>query len=160
MVLRFANGPDSLANRAGAGLSRDTDTRRSARFTRTSGRYPAWMSQLDEHDRPEPHPATGKLETLVDFLDFQRATLAWKCSGMDADSLRTKLVASPVTLDGLLKHMAWVEYLWFPWTCAQHGQPGKQHGPTPQPMCCDGATGGCPEIFCRAWREGCLVAPE
>ena len=71
------------------------------------------MSNLDEHGRPEPPPAAGEAETLLGFLDFHRATLAWKCSGLDADGLRATVGASSMTLGGLLKHLALVEDGWF-----------------------------------------------
>jgi uncharacterized damage-inducible protein DinB len=71
------------------------------------------MTDLDEHGRPEP-PLTGdEADTLLGFLEFQRATLAWKCAGLDAAGLRATVGASPMTLGGLLKHMALVEYGWF-----------------------------------------------
>jgi uncharacterized damage-inducible protein DinB len=78
------------------------------------------MSNLDEHGRPEPPPAAGEAETLLGFLDFHRATLAWKCSGLGADGLRATVGASSMTLGGLLKHLALVEDGWF--SRSLHGQ--------------------------------------
>ena len=46
------------------------------------------MTELDEHGRPEPPVAAGEVSTLLGFLDWQRATLAWKCSGLDGPALR------------------------------------------------------------------------
>ena len=57
--------------------------------------------------------AAGEVPTLLGFLDYQRATLAWKCSGLDAAGLRATTAASTMTLGGILKHMALVEYGWF-----------------------------------------------
>jgi len=71
------------------------------------------MTELDEHGRPEPPVAAGEAATLLGFLDYQRATLAWKCSGLDAAGLRATTAASAMTLGGILKHMALVEYGWF-----------------------------------------------
>jgi hypothetical protein len=71
------------------------------------------MTELDEHGRPEPPVAAGEVATLLGFLDYQRATLAWKCSGLDAAGLRATTAASAMTLGGILKHMALVEYGWF-----------------------------------------------
>ena len=71
------------------------------------------MTDLDEHGRPNTPPAAGEVETLLGFLDFQRATLAWRCSGLDSDGLNTTVAASSMTLGGLLKHMALVEDSWF-----------------------------------------------
>ena len=71
------------------------------------------MTELDEHGRPEPPIASDEVATLLGFLDYQRATLAWKCSGLDAAGLRATTAASAMTLGGILKHMALVEYSWF-----------------------------------------------
>ena len=71
------------------------------------------MTDLDEHGRPEPPLAAGETETLLGFLDFQRATLAWKCAGLDAAGLTATVGVSTMTLGGLLKHMALVESSWF-----------------------------------------------
>lgn len=78
------------------------------------------MSQIDEYGRPEPPLAADETETILGFLDFQRATLAWKCSGLDAAALRTTVASSTMTLGGLLKHMALVEDSWF--SRSLHGQ--------------------------------------
>jgi uncharacterized damage-inducible protein DinB len=70
------------------------------------------MTDLDEHGRPEPPLAADETATLLGFLDYQRATLAWKCRGLDAAGLRATVGASSVTLGGMLKHMALVEDSW------------------------------------------------
>ena len=71
------------------------------------------MTDLDEQGRPEPPLAADETASVLGFLEFQRATLAWKCSGLDAAGLRATTAASSMTLGGLLKHMAYVEDLWF-----------------------------------------------
>lgn len=71
------------------------------------------MNDVDEQGRPEPPIAAGESDTLLGFLDYQRATLAWKCSGLDAAGLRATVGVSSMTLGGLLKHMALVEDQWF-----------------------------------------------
>ena len=71
------------------------------------------MTELDEQGRPEPPPAGNETDTLVGFLEYQRATLAWKSGGLDAAGLSTTVGASTMTLGGMLKHMAWVEDFWF-----------------------------------------------
>ena len=67
------------------------------------------MITIDEQGRPEPNPAGSELETLLGFLDYQRATLEWKTRGLDAAGFGAKVGASSMTLGGLLKHMAHVE---------------------------------------------------
>jgi len=69
--------------------------------------------ELDEHGRPEPPLAVGEAATLLAFLDYQRATLAWKCAGLDDAQLRATLHPTSMTLAGLLKHLARVEDKWF-----------------------------------------------
>jgi len=71
------------------------------------------VGNLDEHRRPEPPLGANEEATLVGFLEWQRATFAWKCSGMDADGLATTVGASSMTLGGLLKHQARSEDYWF-----------------------------------------------
>ena len=71
------------------------------------------MTTIDEYGRPEPPLAADEAGMLTGYLDWQRATLAWKCSGVDAAGLRATTAASTMTLGGLLKHMALVEVSWF-----------------------------------------------
>ena len=72
------------------------------------------MTQIiDDHGRPEPPVASDEVATLVGFLDYHRATLEWKCAGLDAAGLRATVGVSSMTLGGMLKHMALVEEWWF-----------------------------------------------
>jgi pimeloyl-ACP methyl ester carboxylesterase len=50
------------------------------------------------------HVAGDEAATLLGFLDYQRATLGWKCSGLDDAGLQATVGASSMTLGGLLKH--------------------------------------------------------
>ncbi|MFI0480364.1 DinB family protein [Actinomadura sp. 9N215] len=78
------------------------------------------MANVDEQGRPEPPFAGDEASTLLGFLDYQRATLEWKCSGLEADGLRATVAVSSMTLGGLLKHLAFIE----DWWCARwlHGR--------------------------------------
>ena len=71
------------------------------------------MTIVDEQGRPEPPVDGDETATLLGFLDYHRATLAWKCAGLDAAGLRATVAPSPMTLGGLLKHLAYVEDHWF-----------------------------------------------
>ena len=71
------------------------------------------LGTVDEHGRTEPPPAADESATLLGFLDFQRATLAWRCSGLDAAGLSVTVGASSMTLGGMLAHLAFVEDHWF-----------------------------------------------
>jgi uncharacterized damage-inducible protein DinB len=63
--------------------------------------------------RVEPPYASDEATMLNAFLDYHRATLRWKASGLDAEALNRALAPSTMTLGGLLKHLALVEDHWF-----------------------------------------------
>ncbi|MBE7700900.1 DUF664 domain-containing protein [Oerskovia sp. Sa1BUA8] len=72
----------------------------------------------------EPPVAGDEVSTLLGSLEKQRATFAWKVGGLDADGLAATVGASAITLGGLLKHLAFVEELWF--STKLHGRaPGE-----------------------------------
>jgi hypothetical protein len=65
------------------------------------------MSMANSEDIPTEPPIAGtEVETLIGSLERQRATLAWKCGGLDARGLRVRVGVSRITLGGLLKHLA------------------------------------------------------
>ena len=68
----------------------------------------------DPRQQLEPSLVGSERETLLGFLDWHRATLEHKCSGLSDEQLR--LPASPpstLSLLGLVRHMAEVERSWF-----------------------------------------------
>src|SRR6478736_8557162 len=71
------------------------------------------MVELDGNDRPWPPRDGDEVASLLGFLDYQRATFAWKCAGLSDDQLRIALPSSAMTLGGMLKHLASVEDGWF-----------------------------------------------
>jgi uncharacterized damage-inducible protein DinB len=73
------------------------------------------MTVVDEQGREEPPLEADEAGTVLGFLEYQRATLAWKCEGLDAAGLTATVGASAMTLGGLLKHMALVEDDWLSW---------------------------------------------
>jgi hypothetical protein len=65
-------------------------------------------------DRAMPPLQADERTTLGSWLDFYRATLVLKCDGLTDEQLRTTSVPpSPMTLLGLVQHMAEVERNWF-----------------------------------------------
>jgi uncharacterized damage-inducible protein DinB len=68
---------------------------------------------VDDQGRPEPPVSSDEVSTLLGFLEFQRATLEWKCRKLSSTDLQNKTAASSMTLGGILKHMAYVENHWF-----------------------------------------------
>jgi uncharacterized damage-inducible protein DinB len=87
-------------------------------------RTPRGMTVVDDHGRPEPPLVADESATLLGFLEYQRATFAWKTAGLDADGLAAKVAASSMTLGGMLKHLALVEDYWFSyWLRGRDQQP-------------------------------------
>ncbi len=70
------------------------------------------MTSFRAEDRIDPPMASGEAATLVGFLNYQRDTLRWKCSGLTAAQLSTPVAPTTLTLGGLLKHLAVVEAGW------------------------------------------------
>ncbi|MBA3528756.1 MAG: DinB family protein [Propionibacteriaceae bacterium] len=64
-------------------------------------------------ERIDPPLVGEETPMIVGFLDFQRQTLAMKTAGLDADQLNRALSPSPMTLGGMLKHLATAEDWWF-----------------------------------------------
>lgn len=74
-------------------------------FGFTPGRPPEW--DLERFLRGD------EVDTAVITVERNRLTFAWKCAGVTAAGMSQRLGASSVTLGGLLKHLAWVEELYF-----------------------------------------------
>lgn len=70
-------------------------------------------SGLAAADRPAPPLVAGEQETLEGFLEFLRATLQWKVTGLSDDQASRRLVGSATTVTGMLRHLADTERYWF-----------------------------------------------
>ena len=70
-------------------------------------------NNVDEFGRRHPPQNADEVASVLGFLDYQRETLAWKCSNLDNEGLSATTAATTMTLGGLLKHMAYVEDSWF-----------------------------------------------
>jgi uncharacterized damage-inducible protein DinB len=65
-------------------------------------------------ERPHTPKTADERTTLIAFLDQYRATLAIKCHGLTPGQLAQRAVPpSPLSLLGLVRHMAEVERGWF-----------------------------------------------
>ncbi len=71
----------------------------------TPGQPPVW--DIERFMRGD------EVDTAVITLERNRLTFAWKCADVAAAGMSLRLGASSVTLGGLLKHLAWVEELYF-----------------------------------------------
>jgi hypothetical protein len=57
-------------------------------------------------------------ETLLAFLDNNRAVMVWKLDGLSEGDARRPMVRSGTNMLGLVKHLAWVERWWFEYNFA------------------------------------------
>ncbi|MFD9812720.1 DinB family protein [Streptomyces sp. NPDC059080] len=65
-------------------------------------------------ERVTPPMDADERTSLTSWLDFYRATLVDKCAGLTEEQLRTASAPpSPLTLVGLVRHLAEVERNWF-----------------------------------------------
>jgi uncharacterized damage-inducible protein DinB len=72
------------------------------------------MAGMTTTERAMPPLQADERTTLESWLDFYRATLATKCDRLTDEQVRTASVPpSPLTLLGLVQHMAEVERNWF-----------------------------------------------
>ncbi|RYV50620.1 DUF664 domain-containing protein [Pengzhenrongella frigida] len=90
------------------------------------------LTALDDREPPWPAPSrvdppgiADERTLLAAFLDFHRATLLVKCSGLDGEQLaRRACPPSTLSLLGLLRHLADVERGWF-----RHSLDGQEIAP-------------------------------
>lgn len=71
------------------------------------------MTAIDDQGRPEPPVDGDEAATLLGFLDYQRATLMWKVADLAPEGWNATTAATTMTLGGLVKHLVYVEDLWF-----------------------------------------------
>jgi hypothetical protein len=76
-------------------------------------------------DRIDPPYRADERAMLDNWLEFHRATLAWKCDGLTDEQLRERAVPpSSMSLIGLVRHMAEVERNWFRRVLSDEDAPG------------------------------------
>ena len=68
---------------------------------------------MENDNRVEPPTAAGERETLTAFLDYLRATVVLKSSGLPDALAAKQLLPSLTTVSGLVRHLADVERFWF-----------------------------------------------
>jgi hypothetical protein len=70
-------------------------------------------------ERPTVPTSGDERLQLEAWLDFYRATLLSKCDGLNVAQLKTRpLATSPLSLLGIVRHMTFVEQVWFETTFA------------------------------------------
>ena len=76
--------------------------------------------------RTDPAFGDGEWPALQAWLEYHRATLPWKLSGVSEEQARRIVLPTGVSLLGLVKHLAYVERNWFHVRFA-----GGERGPVP-----------------------------
>ena len=72
------------------------------------------MEEIPKFVRPKPLSSGDERSQLESWLAFYRATLLKKCSGLSVEDLaRQPVASSTMSLLGLLRHMTFVEQVWF-----------------------------------------------
>ncbi len=71
------------------------------------------MTPDDGSGRTDPAFDLDERAMLSAYLDYHRATLVWKASGLTQAQLNHTIPSSELTIGGLVKHMALVEDSWF-----------------------------------------------
>ncbi|MEU1688594.1 DinB family protein [Micromonospora sp. NPDC005707] len=105
---------------------------------------------------PEDDPRSeggfdDELSVLVNYLRDQRLTLELKCAGLDAEQLaRRSVPPSPMSLLGLVRHMAEVERGWFRRTMAGEDAPRIWRDQANPDADFNGAVGD-PAVIEEAW---------
>jgi uncharacterized damage-inducible protein DinB len=89
---------------------------------------------------------SAEREVLESFLDWYRATLLGKCTGLTAEALAEQAVPpSKLSLIGLLRHMTNVERGWFRRRVDGENVPRAHDGASPDPAF-DGAAAATAEV--------------
>jgi uncharacterized damage-inducible protein DinB len=80
----------------------------------TERKYPdLWVDPEDDPRQTDSTPR-GEQAVLAEYLDHFRMTFELKCEGLDAEQLaRRSVPPSSMSLLGLLRHLASVEFHWF-----------------------------------------------
>jgi uncharacterized damage-inducible protein DinB len=72
------------------------------------------VDQIPRFERPKPLLSGDERAQLQSWLAFYRATLLKKCSGLSVEDLsRRPVESSTMSLLGLVRHMTFVEQVWF-----------------------------------------------
>jgi uncharacterized damage-inducible protein DinB len=90
------------------------------------------MQTIPAVERPAELYIGDERQILANMLDWHRATLLWKCEGLDEDQLRRRsVVPSELFLFDLLRHLTGAEQYWFQ-VCLDGQRPEPLYRLTPE----------------------------
>jgi uncharacterized damage-inducible protein DinB len=112
-------------------------------------------------ERVDPPRTAGEREMLDSWLDFHRATLAWKCEGLTDEQLREQsALPSNLSLLGLVRHMAETERGWFRQMLTGEDVPDLYVTPQDQDADFTGAATADVAASFADWRSECELARQ
>ena len=117
-----------------------------------SRRYPdMWVDPEDDPRTTDTTPH-GEKAVLADYLEHFRMTFEMKCEGLDAEQLaRRSVPPSSMSLLGLVRHLASVEFHWFRRFIEGHQDlPRPFKSPEDHDLDFNGAVDD-PEVVAEAW---------
>jgi hypothetical protein len=98
------------------------------RWTRATVFPDMWVNPEDDPRESDGPGLEGERATLTDYLHSYRLTLLMKCDGLGPEHLAQRSVPpSPMSLLGLLRHLAEVERDWRGWVLPE--KPDRLYGP-------------------------------
>ncbi len=101
------------------------------RWTQATVHPDMWADTADDPRESGAVATTDERSTLLEYLRRYRLTLELKCADLDAEQLaRRSVPPSTMSLLGLVRHMAGVEWHWFRSVLA--GEPGTRPFRTPE----------------------------
>ena len=119
----------------------------------TPGRqFPDMWVDPDDDPRDTGVAPRGEKAVLAEYLDHFRMTFEMKCEGLDAEQLaRRSVPPSSMSLLGLVRHLASVEFHWFRRFIEGHmDQPRPFKSPDDRDLDFNGAVAD-PAVVAEAW---------
>jgi len=110
-----------------------------------------WVDPTDDPREALDAAATDERSTVLGYLRRYRLTLEMKCADLDAEQMaRRSVPPSPLSLLGLVRHMAAVERHWFRRVMADVPAP-RLYGETPGDDADFHGAAADPAIVAEAW---------
>jgi uncharacterized damage-inducible protein DinB len=112
-------------------------------------------------ERAEPGLQAAEREMLTGWLDYHRATLAWKCEGLTDDQLRERSVPpSGLSLIGLVRHLTECERGWFRKVLLGEDLPGLYYTDEDPDGDFNNVDSADAATVLRTWEQECAAARE